>query len=477
MRALAAALRLDRVNEQSNTPSVLDPESEPRPRRSRRRNWVWGLATLAAVLVLAVGVAGTVRWIDERGAREEYRAAVERWDASTEDAAHARLSEALDGLDGETAAAQALSEALPEPLVGTEAKTALDGAVASAREAAEQHGVAVESESPVRSSDPRSPDEFRAAAQEIEAALEERAGEERTAEASLAVVTEQRSAVVSAADTAVEALAAAAAQQAEPLTEASPEARQALEEASGAVVAAALPDAAASAAALTAAFETVRTEHDAAVAAAAEEAEKAQEEARAGADSGDPASITVVVNKQRPLNPISWEPGDLRMPAGIPNTNGQPVRAEAATALESMYAEASAAGLPFTITSAYRSYGLQVSLFESYAARDGVAAAETYSARPGHSEHQTGLAVDLDDGSGCAFESCFGETATGQWLRENAHRFGFILRYDAGQEPVVGFIYEPWHFRYVGTQVAGDMHERGIKNLEEYFGLPAAPSY
>ncbi|QZY51561.1 M15 family metallopeptidase [Leucobacter tenebrionis] len=466
------------MNEQSNTPSVLDPGAQPRPRRNRRRNWVWGLATLAAVLVVAVGVAGTIRWIDERGAREEYRAAVERWDASSEDAAHARLSKALDGLDGETAAAQALAEALPEPLVGTEAKTALAGAVASAREAAEQHGAAVESESPVRSGDRRSPDELRAAAQEIEAALKERADEERAAEASLAVVAEQRSAVVSAADAAVEALAASAAQQAEPLTEASPEAKQALEEASGAVVEAPLPDAASSATALTAALETVRAEHDA---AAAEEAEKAQEEARkearAGADSGDPASITVVVNKQRPLNPISWEPGDLRMPAGIPNTNGQPVRAEAATALESMYAEASAAGLPFTITSAYRSYSLQVSLFESYAARDGVAAAETYSARPGHSEHQTGLAVDLDDGSGCAFESCFGETATGQWLRENAHRFGFILRYDAGQEPVVGFIYEPWHFRYVGTQVAGDMHERGIKNLEEYFGLPAAPSY
>ena len=110
-------------------------------------------------------------------------------------------------------------------------------------------------------------------------------------------------------------------------------------------------------------------------------------------------------------------------------------------------------------------------------ARDGIAAAETYSARPGHSEHQTGLAADLDDGSGCAFMACFGQTATGLWLRENAYRYGFILRYDDGQQPVVGYIYEPWHFRYVGVEVAAGMREAGIRNLEEYFGLPAAPSY
>ena len=191
----------------------------------------------------------------------------------------------------------------------------------------------------------------------------------------------------------------------------------------------------------------------------------------------DPTSITVVVNKQRPLNPVEWEPDDLVMPQGIPNTNGQPLRAEASQALEAMYAEASAAGVPFIITSAYRSYWLQTDLFNDYSARDGVDAAETYSARAGHSEHQTGLAADLDDGSGCAFQSCFGETATGQWLRENAHRFGFILRYDQGEEPVVGYIYEPWHFRYIGTEIATEMYNSGEKNLETYFGLPAAPTY
>lgn len=209
----------------------------------------------------------------------------------------------------------------------------------------------------------------------------------------------------------------------------------------------------------------------------AAEAAEAAEAAPAAGGIDDPNSITVVVNKQRPLAPIDWAPADLRMPQGIPNTNGQPVRDAAASALERMYAAASEQGMPFTITSAYRAYDYQVSLFDNYAARDGVAAAETYSARPGHSEHQTGLAVDLDDGAGCAFMSCFGETATGQWLKANAHSYGFILRYNQGAEPTVGFIYEPWHFRYVGTEVAEDMHARGIQNLEDYYELPAAPTY
>lgn len=195
------------------------------------------------------------------------------------------------------------------------------------------------------------------------------------------------------------------------------------------------------------------------------------------ADVDNPESLTVVVNKQRPLAPIDWEPSDLVMPQGIPNTNGQPVRAEAARALEEMYAAATSAGVPFVITSGYRSYSYQAGLFNDYVARDGVAAAETYSARPGHSEHQTGLAADLDDGSGCAFKSCFGETATGMWLRDNAADYGFILRYHQGSEPVVGYIYEPWHFRYVGTEISKGMRDAGELDLETYLGLDAAPTY
>lgn len=191
----------------------------------------------------------------------------------------------------------------------------------------------------------------------------------------------------------------------------------------------------------------------------------------------DPNSLQVVVNKRRPFNPVDWAPVDLVYPAGIPNTNGQPLRAEAAAALEQMYQAATANGVPFIIVSGFRSYATQVGLFESFAARDGVEAAETYSARAGFSEHQSGLTADLSGNEGCTLMECFGDTATGLWLRANAPDYGFILRYERDQAPVVGYTYEPWHFRYVGVEIATDMRAKGIVNLEDYLGLPAAPSY
>ncbi|MBN9612460.1 MAG: M15 family metallopeptidase [Actinobacteria bacterium] len=196
-----------------------------------------------------------------------------------------------------------------------------------------------------------------------------------------------------------------------------------------------------------------------------------------GQELGDPRSLSVLVNKLRPLEPIRWVPEDLVMPQGIENPSGHPVRAIAAGALARMAAAAAAAGLPLQLVSGYRGFELQRSLFEGYSAEDGVAAAETYSARPGHSEHQTGLAVDLDDGGGHAFESAFGETVTGRWLREHAPEFGFILRYEQGEQPVVGYIYEPWHFRYVGAEIALDMRAEGIINYEDYVGAEPAPDY
>lgn len=193
-------------------------------------------------------------------------------------------------------------------------------------------------------------------------------------------------------------------------------------------------------------------------------------------DITSPSSVTVLVNKRTPLNPITFSPSDLVWP-NVPNTSGHPLRNEAAAALETMYTAASAAGVPFTIISGYRPYAMQEGLFNSYAQRDGVAAAERYSARPGFSEHQTGLAADIDDGSGCALQACFGQTAAGMWLRNNAHNYGFILRYHEGQEATVGFLYEPWHFRYVGTRVATEMANSGILNYEDYLGVAAAPTY
>ncbi len=108
----------------------------------------------------------------------------------------------------------------------------------------------------------------------------------------------------------------------------------------------------------------------------------------------------------------------------------------------------------------------------------GQTAADRTSARPGHSEHQTGLAIDIASvPAECSLEQCFGDTAHGRWLAENAWRFGFVLRYPEGATPVTGYEYEPWHFRYVGKDLATELHEQKIETLEEFFGLEPAPDY
>ena len=193
-------------------------------------------------------------------------------------------------------------------------------------------------------------------------------------------------------------------------------------------------------------------------------------------DVDSPSSITVVVNKQRPMNPIDWAPDDLVVPEGIPSVWGHPIRAEAATALRKMYDASVAAGVPITITSGYRDYELQKEIYDDLVAQGGVEFADQDTARPGFSEHQTGLVVDLEGDEGCALSECFRDTATGAWLRENSWQYGYILRYNEGEQPTVGYTFEPWHFRYVGVEVATAMHEQGVKNLEDFLGLPAAPT-
>lgn len=190
----------------------------------------------------------------------------------------------------------------------------------------------------------------------------------------------------------------------------------------------------------------------------------------------DPDSITVVVNKRNGLA-ADYVPSDLVLPPGIPNNNAQPVRQVMVPDLEAMQAAMAAEGITLRIGSAYRSYETQRSIYNRYVSQDGQANADTYSARPGNSEHQTGLAVDLDDGRGCNLSTCFRDTPGGKWLAENSWKYGFILRYGEGWQPIVGYRFEPWHYRYVGVEVATDMHEKGITTLEEYYGLPAAPDY
>jgi D-alanyl-D-alanine carboxypeptidase len=194
----------------------------------------------------------------------------------------------------------------------------------------------------------------------------------------------------------------------------------------------------------------------------------------------DPTSIWVVVNKMRPLQPSNYAPTVvLPNEPHIASSASSTMRPEAAAALQQMFAAAAAEGAgAMQIQNAYRSYTVQITTHNTQVARLGQAQADILSARPGYSEHQTGLAVDIATlPSKCEIQACFGQTPQGVWLAANAYRFGFILRYPADKQAVTGYVYEPWHFRYVGIPLATEMHNTGITTLEEFFGLPAAPNY
>ena len=186
--------------------------------------------------------------------------------------------------------------------------------------------------------------------------------------------------------------------------------------------------------------------------------------------TSEPASLWVVVNKKRPL-PSSY------VPANLSNASGVSMKQDAATATKQLIAGATNGGVSLKAISGYRSYASQQSVYNSYVQSDGQADADTYSARPGHSEHQTGLAADLGNSSGtCDLEICFENTAGGKWLKAHAHEYGFVIRYPKGKTSVTGYQYEPWHIRYVGKELAAELNKSG-QTMEEFFGLPAAPGY
>ncbi len=196
----------------------------------------------------------------------------------------------------------------------------------------------------------------------------------------------------------------------------------------------------------------------------------------------DPLSPWVVVNKLRPIqNGADYSPPDLvDLPGDIPNPNGYQLRADAASALVDMFHAAQAeTGIQLVAQSGYRSYSVQVRAYDYYVNSLGVEGADLTSARPGFSEHQTGMAMDiLDTVSGCSTDGrCFANTPAYTWLQQNAYRFGYVLRYPDGGTPVTGYEFEPWHWRWVGVPLATELHGTGIPTLEEYFGLPAAPGY
>ena len=162
----------------------------------------------------------------------------------------------------------------------------------------------------------------------------------------------------------------------------------------------------------------------------------------------------MIVNKSYSL-PASYNPG---------------CSDEADEAYYKMKAAAKEDDVELFVVSDFRSYETQESIYNRYVSEDGKAAADRYSARPGHSEHQTGLAYDLN-----SLSSSFGETTEGKWLANHCWEYGFIIRYPKGKESVTGYMYEPWHVRYLGEKTAKAVQESGL-TLEEYLGIDSVYS-
>ncbi|WKA53883.1 D-alanyl-D-alanine carboxypeptidase family protein [Planococcus shixiaomingii] len=171
--------------------------------------------------------------------------------------------------------------------------------------------------------------------------------------------------------------------------------------------------------------------------------------------SGTYVKGVLVVNKKYGL-PASFNPG---------------VDATAQKGVSAMVAAAAKQGIHLNPFSTFRSYSRQETLYTNYVAKYGRADADTFSARPGHSEHQSGLAFDFG-GSDQAhwLKESFGGTIEGKWLAGNAHKYGFVLRYPKGKASITGYQYEPWHYRYVGSALAAKVKVSG-KTLEEFLGV------
>lgn len=165
--------------------------------------------------------------------------------------------------------------------------------------------------------------------------------------------------------------------------------------------------------------------------------------------------------KAEDLEPIKYYAADR-------NKYTRFMRAEAAEAFHRLVETAAEEGIDIVMTTAYRSYEFQQILWDNYVAQKGEEEANKTSARPGESEHQTGLAVDLSTSEiDYRNSSDFADTAAGRWVAENAHKFGFILRFPEDKTDITGYSYEPWHIRYVGLTAAADIYEENL-TLEEY---------
>lgn len=197
-------------------------------------------------------------------------------------------------------------------------------------------------------------------------------------------------------------------------------------------------------------------------------------------DSGEPegkaeeasSEYLILVNKTHRIGK-TYKPRDLKTAkpaAGDRDKEYQKLRKAAAKAFFSLAKGAKKRGHIIKLTTGFRPYGYQKTLYKQYIQADGKKRAEQYSAKPGYSEHQTGLCADVSSPSvDYELTRRYEKTPEGKWLAENAHKYGFIIRYLKGREDITGYEYEPWHIRYVGKHAAKEIYEQGI-TLEEYLG-------
>ncbi len=176
--------------------------------------------------------------------------------------------------------------------------------------------------------------------------------------------------------------------------------------------------------------------------------------------------LLALVTKETTLKE-DYAPVDLEaIPSYMNPSYSMRLRSEALEHLEKLWKAANEDGVTLSIRSAYRSYETQKQLFKDYASRHGEEEANRFSARPGQSEHQLGTAVDFG-GTDADFTARFGQTKQGRWLAKNAHKYGFALSYPRDKESITGYIYEPWHFRYIGVDHARQWKQSGL-TLKEY---------
>lgn len=190
-------------------------------------------------------------------------------------------------------------------------------------------------------------------------------------------------------------------------------------------------------------------------------------------DYNNPSSLWVVVNKDLPLSDPQYRPSDLTLLADTSRTDKsndeRSIRAVAVADFNAMVTEAKTAGYDLIIGSGFRPYALQATYYNNYVATYGLERANQFSAKPGYSEHQTGLTADITVRSmQCYLDTCFGDTAAGKWLAANAPNYGFIIRYPADKTDITKYQYEPWHVRYVGKPLAGALKQSGLTLDEAY---------